>query len=182
MIESGPNAWNSTTIHGSYQQWTVLGQELSYCGLLTQDGGKHYLIAQPQFWYQPQLSSEYEVIFCADPRGGGCNTFWWQWQYDKITNKLLSNNTVGGVPHELTYFNQIPNINTNDIPIDIPHRQKCAQVLGEETPYNYDWLKNGPLEKKWGRFDSDSRQEFKDNIPNYRQYYEHRRGYNHDEI
>ena len=112
MIESSKDAFSNTSIPGSYQQWTLLGTELSYCGLLTFNRGVSYEIAKPQFLYQPQLSSEYEVYFCADPRGGGCDTFWWQWKYFNDSGKLLWNNTVGGVTYRSKQMQKNLLINT----------------------------------------------------------------------
>jgi len=182
MVESGPDAFISSAIPDSYQQWTIFGDQITYCGLLTQDKGLHYEIAQPQFFYQPQLSSEFEVYFCADPRGGGCNTFWWQWIYYNDTNKLLSNNTVSGTPHESTLFDFI-SANTNDIPIQKLHRQMCVYVLGNEQPYIYNWIDN-PVnsdndtdDKILNLLNHDSRQKFKNNIPDYDHHYHHRTTY-----
>mmetsp|Transcript_22195 Transcript_22195/g.35605 ORF Transcript_22195/g.35605 Transcript_22195/m.35605 type:complete len:252 (-) Transcript_22195:138-893(-) len=180
MVETGSNAFQSSLIPGTYQQWTVFGTQMTYCGLLTQNHGASYEIARPQFWYQDQLSTELEVYFCADPRGGGCNTFWWKWQYFNDTKKFLSNATVGGVPHELTYFDFHPDVHSNDIPIQTVHRDICVYVLGTEMPYDYDWITNETLRGvTWKNLDSASRQSFKDNIADYQQHYQHRLDYGH---
>eukprot|EP01084_Bolivina_argentea_P303582 524169_1 len=139
MIETD-DEFTQSFIPGSYQQWTMLSNEITYCGLLTQDQGKTYTIETPRFYYQQQLSSEYEVIFCGDPRAGGCDTFFWIWKFDNSTNQLLNNNTVGGIPHQLTYMDLIESIDPDKVPIQTDHRQLCTYSLGNENPINYEWL------------------------------------------
>jgi len=169
----------STVMSKSYQQWTIYGTQLTYCGLLTFDEGKSYKAASPQFVYQPQLSSESEVYFCADPRAGGCGTFWWLWKYDSENKQLMSNVTVGGIPHELTFLDFYPAVNADEVQVEQQFRDACSYLLGQQNPYNYNWmtLNFTASASDCTMMDAHSRQRLKDNIPNYHRHYEHRVNY-----
>eukprot|EP00483_Globobulimina_turgida_P003272 UN03277 len=88
IVETGSHSFDTTHIPDTYQQWTLFGSELSYCGLLAFTHGTTYQITHPQFVYRPQLSSENELYICGDPRGGGCETLWWQCIYNNKTRGL----------------------------------------------------------------------------------------------
>eukprot|EP01084_Bolivina_argentea_P146339 256270_1 len=140
MVETPPTCFGNTVIAQSYQQWTIFGDEITYCGLLTQDGGITYQMTRPQFVYQDQLSSQFEVYFCADPRGGGCDTFWWEWTYNNETKQLRWSNRVGGIPHELTLFDFYPDIHPDTIAVNTLDRDICSFILGVQAPYDYGWI------------------------------------------
>ena len=189
-------AFEGTPVQNSYQQWTIFGNQLTYCGLIgvplkpnsteMTDVNPYQYMASPQFVYEPAMSSEYELYFCADPRGGGCSTFHWQWIYYNDTNQLLWKNSLGGMPHEETLLSLNRNINPNDVPVGNKYREVCAGFLGHEFPYNYHWLDipdtnitNGddidcaryePLTNK-------NRHKLINSIPNYRENYQIRKKY-----
>eukprot|EP01083_Nonionella_stella_P275684 936466_1 len=164
---------------GSYQQWTIKDNQLTYCGLLTMDNGQSYMITIPQFIYYPDISSQYEVYFCADPHAGGCDQFKWLWKYNNETNQFRSVNEVGGIPHQDTFFNLQINIDAAKAPVQKLHRQMCTYLLGVEEPYDYGWIQqpnitdNGELQfPKVEKLTNKNRQRLRDSIPNYGKYYE----------
>eukprot|EP01084_Bolivina_argentea_P178457 308492_1 len=162
MIETGPQSLGTSPIAGSYQQWSIYGEHITYCGLLTQDNGKTYLMTRPEFVYQEQLSSEFEIYFCADPRGGGCDTFWWQWKYNNDTGKLLWKNRVGGYPHEETNFDFYPNIDTSKVAVDTAHRDVCTYIIAQQSPYDYTWVVNETTDSdpKWEMLNNENRKTY----------------------
>eukprot|EP01084_Bolivina_argentea_P014548 27183_1 len=178
MIETSIHSFDTTNIRDTYQQWTIYDTQISYCGLLTYTHGTHYIMTHPQLVYQPQLSSEYEIYFCADPRGGACDTLWWQWKYNNNTQVLIWNSTLSRVPHEFVSMNFMGD--DLDFPIQTEHRSMCVNALGNEMPYNYDWVGKNESSVKLERFNSDNRQRLRDNIPHYHKHYKHRAGYKHE--
>merc|ERR1719334_2074896 len=54
-------------ITNSYQQWSIVASGVTYCGLITYDQGATYGYTLPTLVYEPQRSSQNDVVFCADP-------------------------------------------------------------------------------------------------------------------
>jgi len=123
---------------GSYQQWWIVANQITYCGLLTFDNGKTYGITNPTFIYEPQLSSDNVVVFGGDPRGGACATFQWVWNRidDSTINFWV---TVASEPHVNVTFSRLEE---DDVPVQETHRNMCVYVNGMNNPYNYDWNVN----------------------------------------
>jgi len=126
------------SIQKSYQQWWIVGNDISYCGLLTFNNGEEYGITYPRFRYYSQMSNSKKVVFCGEPTSGGCDSFMWVWTYID-SNTFNFWNTVGGYPHENTTFHLISR-SVDNIPVDTSMRANCAYLLGAQMPFNYAWL------------------------------------------
>jgi len=141
--------FSDLSIAGSYQNWWLEGNTLSYCGVLSYDGGKTFNPIVVHFVYRPDLSSTDTVKWCGYSRAGGCESFQFTIKVNDGDPNYVNWNVQMGPDTHMTADMKRLDISSNDVPVDASHRQRCNYENAQNPPGGqYIWVPVAPSPSK----------------------------------